>query len=109
MNEMKDVDELSVFLDFYNSEALKKANTATEIFEAKMNMQNIMNLIENAEPITLSEAYETLGVEYGAEQKDIRNSYRQLSMKFHPDKNPGDNVSEEKFLRIVQAYKKLQI
>jgi len=48
--------------------------------------------------------YNTLGVERGASQDEIKKAYRKLSMKYHPDHNQGDKESEEKFKEINQAY-----
>jgi molecular chaperone DnaJ len=48
--------------------------------------------------------YELLGVPRKAIQKDIRQAYRRLARKYHPDLNPGDKSSEEKFKQIQEAY-----
>lgn len=48
--------------------------------------------------------YEILGVERSSTQDEIKKSYRKLAMKYHPDKNPGDKVSEEKFKEASEAY-----
>ncbi|MCD6218474.1 molecular chaperone DnaJ [bacterium] len=48
--------------------------------------------------------YELLGVEKGAEQDQIKKAYRKLARKHHPDVNPGDKQSEEKFKEIGMAY-----
>src|SRR3990172_272847 len=48
--------------------------------------------------------YETLGVARNASEADIKKSYRRLAMKFHPDRNPGDTRTEEKFKEIKAAY-----
>ena len=51
--------------------------------------------------------YKVLGVERKASADDIRKAYRKLAMQFHPDKNPGDKKSEEKFKEINEAYQVL--
>ena len=48
--------------------------------------------------------YEVLGVERGASESVIKNSFRSLARKFHPDKNPGDDGAEAKFKEIQEAY-----
>lgn len=48
--------------------------------------------------------YELLGVSRGASDNDIKKAYRKLAMKYHPDRNPGDTASEEKFKEIQTAY-----
>ncbi len=48
--------------------------------------------------------YEVLGVQKGASADEIKGAYRKLAMKYHPDKNPGDKVSEDKFKEINEAY-----
>jgi molecular chaperone DnaJ len=52
----------------------------------------------------LSNYYETLGVDKNAPPEDIKKAYRQLSMKYHPDHNPGDSSAEAKFKEINEAY-----
>ena len=48
--------------------------------------------------------YEVLGVSRDANETDLKRAYRQLAMQFHPDKNPGDRVAEERFKQISEAY-----
>jgi molecular chaperone DnaJ len=51
--------------------------------------------------------YEILGVNRNADAEEIRKSYRKLAVKFHPDKNPGDHMAEEKFKELSEAYEVL--
>ena len=48
--------------------------------------------------------YNILEVDKTASEKDIKKSYRKLSMKYHPDKNPDNKESEDKFKEIAEAY-----
>src|SRR5580704_2727093 len=48
--------------------------------------------------------YELLGVAKKATAKDIRTAFRKLARKYHPDLNPGDKSSEEKFKQLQEAY-----
>ncbi len=51
--------------------------------------------------------YEILGVAPNAEKKVIKQTYHQLARKYHPDINPGNKESEEKFKTINEAYQVL--
>jgi molecular chaperone DnaJ len=51
--------------------------------------------------------YTTLGVNRDASEEDIKKSYRKLAMKHHPDRNPDDKASEEKFKEAKEAYEVL--
>jgi len=51
--------------------------------------------------------YKVLGVERGASEKEIKSAYRKLAQQLHPDKNPGDKRSEDKFKEVNEAYEVL--
>jgi len=48
--------------------------------------------------------YEILQVAKTATKEEIKKAYRQQALKFHPDKNPGNKESEEKFKEAAEAY-----
>ena len=48
--------------------------------------------------------YEVLGVGRNATLDEIKKAYRQLAIKYHPDKNPGNKEAEEKFKEAAEAY-----
>ena len=47
--------------------------------------------------------YATLGIDRDADASEIKKSYRKLAMKYHPDKNPGDQAAEKKFKELNEA------
>lgn len=51
--------------------------------------------------------YDVLGVNRTADQKDIRRAFRKLARTYHPDVNPGDRASEDRFKEINEAYEVL--
>ncbi|MCX7991461.1 MAG: molecular chaperone DnaJ [Proteobacteria bacterium] len=51
--------------------------------------------------------YEVLGLSRDATENDIKKAYRNLALKYHPDRNPGDKQAEEKFKEINEAYEVL--
>lgn len=52
--------------------------------------------------------YEILGVDRQATQQEIKKAYRQLALKYHPDRNPDDSSSEERFKEATEAYEVLK-
>jgi molecular chaperone DnaJ len=51
--------------------------------------------------------YEVLGVAREADAQSIKSAYRRCAMQFHPDRNPGDKESEERFKEASEAYEVL--
>src|SRR6184192_4412245 len=52
--------------------------------------------------------YEVLEVERTVNDGELKSAFRKLAMKWHPDRNPGDNTSEHKFKEINEAYEVLK-
>ena len=57
--------------------------------------------------MTKRDYYEVLGVNRNAAEGDIKKAYRQMALKFHPDKNPGNKEAEDKFKEAAEAYEVL--
>ena len=57
--------------------------------------------------IQYKDYYDILSVKRDSSEKDIKNAYRKLARKYHPDVNPGDKQAEEKFKEINEAYEVL--
>ena len=51
--------------------------------------------------------YEILKVDKNATAAEIKKAYRKKAIKYHPDKNPGDKIAEEKFKKAAEAYEVL--
>ncbi len=51
--------------------------------------------------------YDVLGVDKGADEKEIKKAYRRVAMKYHPDRNPDDADAEDKFKEASEAYEVL--
>ena len=52
--------------------------------------------------------YETLEVERSVDEGGLKTAFRKLAMKWHPDRNPGDNTAEIRFKEINEAYEVLK-
>lgn len=55
----------------------------------------------------MADYYDTLELQRGATQEEIKKAYRKQAVKFHPDKNPGDADAEKRFKEISEAYEVL--
>lgn len=51
--------------------------------------------------------YSILGLNKDASDKDVKSAYRQLSKRYHPDKNPGDENAHQRFIEVGEAYEVL--
>ena len=52
----------------------------------------------------MNDPYETLGIARSASEKDVKDAFKKLARKLHPDLHPGDKSAEEKFKAVSAAY-----
>ena len=52
----------------------------------------------------MRDPYEVLGVDRNASDDEVKNAYRKLAKKYHPDLNPGDESAAEKMNEVNAAY-----
>jgi len=56
----------------------------------------------------MADYYQLLGVSRAADSEEIKKSYRQLALQYHPDRNQGSKEAEERFKEVTQAYEVLR-
>lgn len=54
--------------------------------------------------MSLADHYRVLGLRTGAAFGDVKTAYRRLARRYHPDVNPGNQQTKERFIQITQAY-----
>ncbi|MEM8611486.1 MAG: DnaJ domain-containing protein, partial [Cyanobacteria bacterium P01_H01_bin.105] len=55
----------------------------------------------------LADYYRTLGLRTGASFDDVKAAYRKLARRYHPDVNPDDQRSQDRFIKVTKAYEAL--
>lgn len=55
-------------------------------------------------PTVTRDYYEVLGLDKGCDEPAVKKAYRQLAMKYHPDRNPGDEQAGQKMAELNEAY-----
>jgi len=56
---------------------------------------------------TASDYYSVLGIKPSATQEEVKRAYRKAVFRYHPDRNPGDSESADKFKQVLDAYEVL--
>ncbi|MEM1424843.1 MAG: molecular chaperone DnaJ [Planctomycetota bacterium] len=56
---------------------------------------------------TTRDYYEILSIDKSADADEVKRAYRRMAMKYHPDRNPGDEEAEAKFKEAAEAYEVL--
>ncbi|RLN93722.1 hypothetical protein BBJ28_00009849 [Nothophytophthora sp. Chile5] len=64
-------------------------------------------LLKDDSEIKSFDPFAILGIAAGASEREIKRAYRKMSLLFHPDKNIGDAVAEQKFMLVAKAYEAL--
>ncbi|CAH1962878.1 unnamed protein product [Acanthoscelides obtectus] len=81
------------------------------MWKSKLNYNYIQHCLSQIRLMSTSNKpknhYESLGVSKGSTQGEIKSAYYKLSMVYHPDKNPNDAASSQKFRDITAAYEVL--
>ncbi|CCI50662.1 unnamed protein product [Albugo candida] len=67
----------------------------------------MISLLETDSEIKSFDPFNILGITAQASERDIKRAYRKMSLLYHPDKNIGDAVAEQKFLLVAKAYEAL--
>src|ERR1700728_2336101 len=57
--------------------------------------------------VSKADYYEVLGVARDCSDQELKSAYRKQALKYHPDRNPGNHASEEKFKEASEAYQVL--
>ena len=53
--------------------------------------------------VTKRDYYEVLGLDRQATDQQIKSAYRKMALKYHPDRNPGDDEAENSFKEAAEA------
>ncbi|ETL28203.1 hypothetical protein F441_18890 [Phytophthora nicotianae CJ01A1] len=64
-------------------------------------------LLKDDSEIKSFDPFAILGIAAGATEREIKRAYRKMSLLYHPDKNQGDAVAEQKFMLVAKAYEAL--
>ncbi len=86
---------------------IKSSNRKSSFIAKKFVLLIILSLNLLLTILCQEDFYNLLGVSREASEKDIKKAFRNLSLKYHPDRNKGNEQSHEMFLKINKAYETL--
>ena len=81
-------------------------NVAITLFFTALFLYLIVSVSTDGEVNTF-DPFSILGIDSGADIKTIKRAYRDMSLKYHPDKNPNNPAAEAKFMMVAKAYEAL--
>ena len=90
-------DEDFQYEDYVNEETFKQSWKSYEQFFEE----------DSSDTMTVSEAFKVLGLDTSSTAKQIKDRFRELILKYHPDRNPGSE-NEELTRKIIEAYEFIQ-
>ncbi|RHY56831.1 hypothetical protein DYB30_002034 [Aphanomyces astaci] len=70
-------------------------------------LYQMIMLVKDDSEIKSFDPYSVLELAIGSTEKEVKRAYRLMSLKYHPDKNIGDPVAEQKFVLVAKAYQSL--
>jgi DnaJ-class molecular chaperone len=74
------------------------------VFVIWLTLNSLIFFIEGVNASDGGDFYKLLEVSPNASKQEIKKAYRKLSMKYHPDKNPGDEDAADHYKKINRAY-----
>jgi len=93
---------MDVYKHYDTSEGLGSAADWRAAFNARMGLDKAREVLGNQDPFFV------LGVASNSTWEAVKKAYREMVMKYHPDRNPGDDEAVATFKRKQAAYEVLE-